>query len=252
MSESSLSMGRPDFMKALGRFLGYGGTSGNWSADQADELQTIVDAGLRKFYTAFDWRFLKPTTTQATTAADYDYTLPDNFGYMIGDLTFATSDNAWHNVRIVPEQEIRTLRMTPTSTTGRPQLAAVRPRTTDGTTGQRFELILWPTPDAIYTLTYQYRILTSQLTSGAPYPYGGMQHGETMMEAMLAVAEERYDDEKMIHNQSYREMLQQSILMDQGHGAEFFGYNGDSSDGAGWMSNRRDRMNGTTVGGVQY
>jgi hypothetical protein len=251
MSESTLSMGYPDYRKLIGRFLGYGGTSTNWSADQIDEIQFVMDSGLRRFYTAYDWRFLKPVTTQATVASTYNYTLPDAFGFMIGDLTYATTDSGWDRIRLVEEMEIRRLRQTPTNTTGRPRLAAVRPLTTTGSTGQRFELIFYPTPDAVYTLTYQYRALPYQITASLPYPFGGEMHAETILEAMLAVAEERHDDEKGIHNQTYLTMLQQSILMDQQQGAEFFGYNGDFSDGNN-LINRRDRINPTTFNGVQY
>jgi hypothetical protein len=252
MAESSLSLGYADLRKAVGRFLGFGGTSGNWTADQIDEIAGYLDAGLRRFETAYDWRFLRVTTTIATVADDYDTTLPDNFGYMLGDLTFATVDNGWDRIRLVTEDEIRKLRQSPTNTTGKPKFAAVRPRTTDGTTGQRFEIIYWPTPDAIYTLSYQYRILTSQLSSGAPYPYGGMLHAETIKAAIMAEAERTSDDEEGVHEAKYQKLLAQSIMVDQRGEAEYFGYNGDHSDLGTQGFNRRDWMNSTTVGGVQY
>jgi len=78
MAESTLSLEYDDFMAEVGGFLGYGVTSGNWSAAQAAEILRYVQAGVRQFYyppavdgtqDAYEWSFLKPTTTITTIAA---------------------------------------------------------------------------------------------------------------------------------------------------------------------------------------
>ncbi|MAH47360.1 hypothetical protein CMI37_16160 [Candidatus Pacearchaeota archaeon] len=69
-----------------------------------------------------------------------DYTLPDNFGRVMGAFTFAQSDNAWYTAQIVGESRIRELRMRGSnnaSSQGDPRFAAIRPvsRNDNYTTG---------------------------------------------------------------------------------------------------------------------
>lgn len=72
MAESTLSMNFDDLAAEIGRFLGYGGTAGNWSADELAQIDSYIQAGLRRFYvpprlprenTPHEWSFLKPVET---------------------------------------------------------------------------------------------------------------------------------------------------------------------------------------------
>ncbi len=175
---------------------------------------------------------------------------------MEGDLTFATNDAGWIPIPVIGEAQMRIYRMTRGATiSGKPRFAAVKPNTTDGTTGQRFTLQLWPTPDAVYTLTYRKIILASQLTQGNPYPYGGMMHAETLKESCLSMAELTMSDEKGVHWDRFMERLAASISMDRtaGQSRDYFGYNRDSSDLHERGNNTMyPRTLGCTVNGVQY
>jgi hypothetical protein len=239
MAESSLSLGYPEIAAEVGQFLGYGRTSGSWTAAQLATVNSVVSSGLRQFYTPpplngqprHEWSFLYPITTLATVASDYDYTLPDNFGGICGNFSYATTASVNRSVQIVGEHAIRELRQGCTST-GSPRYAAIRPLAFDGTTGQRFEVVMFPTPDAIYTLTYKYKIIPNAISTGNPYPFGGMSHAETILESCLSVAEQRMDDERGIHSLKFLELLASSIQQDQlAMGHDYFGYNADRSDG---------------------
>ena len=177
--------------------------------------------------------------------------MPDSFGYLIGEMTYATADNGFCAVQQVPEQEIRKLQQTATSTTGKPRFVSIRPTTTTGASGQRFQGTLWPTPDAVYTLTYQYHVLMDSISASYPYPYGGMAHAETILEACLSAAEQQLDDEAGLHTAEYEKRLVESIKYDMQMEPEFYGYNGDSSGERGGYD-RRQFMSRTTVGGVTY
>jgi hypothetical protein len=72
-----------------------------------------------------------------------DYTLPDDFGRIMGSFTFAQGDNAWYTSQIVGEARIREMRMrgfNNASSQGDPRFAAIRPKVrndnyTTGTVG---------------------------------------------------------------------------------------------------------------------
>lgn len=261
MAESTLSLSRDDLRSEIGFFLGFGQPdhrdSANWSSVQTETIDTILNAGLRQFYypkrlegdrKVHEWTFLRPTRTQLTVVDQGDYNLPDDFGGLEGNLTFATNDDAWVSVTITSEQQIRELRQITTTNTGWPRLAAVRPilTPTAGATGTRYELLIWPEPDAIYTLSYRFNIMPEALTSGLPFPHGGLVHAETILESCLAVAERRLDDyESTYHHEMFTELLEASIQNDRAlQVPHTLGYNADGSDDI--LSTRDDRYDGVT------
>lgn len=238
MAESTLSEAYSSLRKQVGRFVGYGGDSASWSVSQGAELDDILTSGLRQFYCPppladgaepHQWSFLRPTTTQVTVADTYQYTLPDNFGAVIGEMTFATTDYGVTPLKQVSEQSIRDMRQGGTPLTGYPRYYSVQGGATAGSTGQRFTLSLYPTPNAVYTLTYRYAVLMDAITSGSPYPMGGEMHAETILESCLAIAEQRMDDETGLHTAKFKERLAASIAADRQLAPKYFGYNGDRS-----------------------
>lgn len=262
MSESSLSLGFPELRTAIGFYLGYGRTSGSWSAEAVLEIAECLNAGLRQFYfppplgkkgVSHEWSFLRPTTTMDTAAADGNYDMPDDFGGLDGDMCYDTAESRLGPIEIIGEHQIRKMREAGGgATSGTPQYGAIRPKGGVGAAGQKQELILWPLPDAIYTLHYRYKVLADAVTSGAPYPYGGMAHAETILASCLAVAESRIEDEKGTKWQDFMERLAASIEHDQkAMPPEKLGYNGDTSDGqlGAWSSSNSQRV---TLNGATY
>jgi hypothetical protein len=95
MAESGLSLGATDFRKAIGFQLGYGRTSGSWSAAQLAEINEIMDGGVRRVYfppavnadtVGYEWSWLRPTTTLPLVAP---YTT-GTIGIMDGIVTLTT------------------------------------------------------------------------------------------------------------------------------------------------------------------
>lgn len=235
--ESTLSLYLPDMLKEVGwLYLGKRDSS-VFTSDERNQIDLIIEAGLRQFYNSYSWSFLEQTTTVATVADQEDYNLDDDFGGKIGPISFSADDNRWYQVQFTSESDIRLLRQhNYTSTSFTPQKAALQWKSTDGSDGQRAQLLLWPKPDAVYTLRFVVLRIPNALTDSKPYPLGGMWHGETLLESCLAITEQRMDDESGIHTQKYERMLKDSMERDKkSHRVEHFGYNSDGSDENLWQ-----------------
>lgn len=248
MPESSLSVAYPDLRVRVAHQMGYGTEHDDWTARQEADIEMALEDGIRQFYyppplpaqyarvgadrQAHEWSFLNPTTTLTTEADTREYDAPDDFGALLRDMTFPdTSHRA--PIREVAESRIRALYNGPIDS-GAPRMVAVRPETTDGTVGQRHTFILWPQPDAEYVLTYAYKVLANKLTDANPYPYGGAEHAQTILESCLQKAEEIHDDlPNGPHRDGFFRALAGSISADRKKSPDYFGYNADGSDEAG-------------------
>lgn len=206
-------------------------------------------------------------TEDTETAAEYvlkhdgNYDLPDDYGGIEGGMV-VESRNYQPDIIIVGEGRIRSLRQQ------RPQnaqssgsivtsyYAAIRPKKHETTTaGQRFEIMFWPLPSEVDTISYVQRVNPQMLvTTTIEYPYGGMTHAETIRAACLAAAEEQENGNRLNGSPVYDKRnlflkrLAASIQLDkQMNGIEFYGYNSDRSDerhregSAGRNSNERRR-----------
>lgn len=238
MSESSLSLGYADFRAAIAYYLGYGRNSGIWTSNQEDDINHCLKRGLRQFYSPpilqgdslpHRWSFMRPLTTLVTVSGTWEYTAPDNFGALDGNMTYESGTMSCP-LRIVSEVAIRTMRQ-PEDLAGYPRCVAVVPIASDGGSGQRFKFQLFPNPDAVYTLTYAFFVLPSTLSDAKPYPLGGEQHGDTIMQSCLAAAELSISEgASEIHRLKFMERLAASVGFDrQLSTPDRFGYNGDRS-----------------------
>jgi hypothetical protein len=233
MSESTLSIQLSDLQKEVGAFLGIGADTTAWTAAQLAEVDRYIQSGIRQFYyppavngieAGYEWSFLKPTTTVNTVANTGVAVLPDALGRIVGDLNFAPSV---YSVPVVIVSESRILALLADSTqAGRPRYAAVRSKVSDGATGQRSELVFWPIPNAIYTLTYRYEAYNGKLTGTNVYPLGGMRYAELIIESCLSLAEQKANDERGLHTERFVGLLAAGIAQDRRSGARYFGQMG--------------------------
>lgn len=168
-----------------------------------------------------------------TLTADGNYRLPDDFGGIEGPLTFTSGTNR-PDIEMRGEPQIRQLRQRG-SVTGRPRHGAVRPVAFDPTLGQRYELMLYPTPNAHYELAYTTNVLPDKLTTTNKYPYGGMIHGNAILESCLAVAEAEANDGEREHRERYKSLLASSVRKDRTMRA---------AENLGYMSNPDRRFRG--------
>ena len=201
---------------------------------------------------AVAWAETTETASEYLLQHDGNYDLPDDFGGMEGDIV-VESETYKPNLVMVGEGRIRTLRQQApynvnSGSTTTPFYAAVRPKEqTDTTVGQRFEILFYPIPNNVYTLSYVKRILPEMLVDTTlEYPYGGAEHAETILAACLSVAEEQENGNQLGGNKVYdkkklfQERLAASIQLDKmKNNVDFFGYNRDNSDARHRLRNNR-------------
>lgn len=240
-SSTSLSLDYAALADQVTDYLGMGRDYDSLGSSDAAMVDKLIQDGLRRFYypdTGHDWGFLKPLTTLSIVAGTTAYDLPTGFGRLMDQPVLQTDDAPVNPLPVVDEGLVRAQLYAYPSRTGPPEAVAVRPKSSDGSAVQLFELVLFPEPDAAYTLGYRYQINPGALVE-AKYPYGGQQHAGTIAQACLAEAELKRDDVRGPQEERFQQMLAGSILRDQrDHAAQYLGYNADRSDGVGPMDRR--------------
>jgi len=240
MAESSLSVGVADLRAEVGFFLGYGRTADNWSAAQLAEINSVVQSGVRRVYyppaidastLGYEWSWLRPTTTLDIESDTADYDLPDDFGRLVGCFHYPAEEYRTSIVH-VPISRILADRAA-SSLTGAPVKCATRFKSSDGSAGQRQEVLFFPEPDSDWTLSYEYEAYNGALTDDYPYPLGGMQLAELYTESCLAVAEQRLDDEAGgNHMRAYELLLLDAVARDRKRGPKSYGQMGHVEQGS--------------------
>jgi hypothetical protein len=232
-------VGLPELRKVVGFQLGYGRSG--WSTAQEDEIDDVIQSGVRRVYyppavspgaygaitldtLGYEWSWLQPTTTLSIVSGTGDYDLPDDFGRLIGRLYYAP-ETYRKSIIEVSVGTILTGRAN-SNRSGDPYWAATRFKSSDGTNGQRQEVLFYPEPDTDRTLTYKYEAYQGALNEAHPYPLGGMKLAELYIESCLAVAERRIDDEPGVHSQEFERLLVDAIARDKKNGATHFGQMG--------------------------
>lgn len=159
------------------------------------------------------------------------YDLPADFGGFDGPLTWRPSQSCIDGeLRITDEVQLRIYRQR-YDITGRPQWAALRPKPLDPTVGQRSQLAVLPIPDAVYNFEYRYKVLADALTATNVYHYGGATHSQTIIYAVLAVADQQLHDGSKGMLAEFLRLLQASIDLDQqAFSPDNLGYNGENSE----------------------
>jgi len=150
-----------------------------------------------------------------------DYDLPDDFGRLVGDIHFPKDQNR-ASIKVVAVSQLLAMRAT-NELASTPRWAATRYKSSTGASGQRQEILFYPTPDTAWDLLYEYDAYSGALSDSYPYPLGGMQYSELYIESCLAVAERRINGMPGEHNDQYERLLVDAIHRDKKHGAQYYG-----------------------------
>lgn len=229
MAESGLSIQYTDITREVARFAGWDRAAASWTADQISDFADILKRGLLQFYypptmspnePRHEWSFLRVAGSLSIAASDYDYDLPDNFsGVLIDDSVTFGSGSTLLRLEKVDDSTLRAMRSS-TPSTGTPTTFCVRTKAHAPTTGMRYELLLYPTPDRALTLEYRYVAIPDVIDGTNLYPYGGAIHSQTILLSCLAEAERILDDDVSGENRkSFMAQLAASIRLDRGHQA---------------------------------
>jgi len=166
--------------------------------------------------------------TPSEVADTSKYDLPDDLGRIVGSIHFPANEYR-RSIEIVSIGHILEMRAI-NAFTSTPIYAGIRYKTSDGSGGQRQEILLFPQPDQNWTLSYEYEAYNSALSDSYPYPLGGMQLAELYIESCLAVAESRLNDEIGNHTSQYQALLIDAIERDKKHDPRSYGQMGHVED----------------------
>lgn len=178
---------------------------------------------------------LEDTSVTAAAGSTYklgypQYNLPSDFSMFYGPMTYQPGNAIYPPIDIVSEHQIRARRQA-ADYYYRPTMAALRPRTLDATTGTRWEILLWPTPDDAYILDYRYRVNPADLTTVNLMPYGGDPHVATWVAAVLYESELETKLANGPRAQDFVQRLRASVDHDRRTSSpKFLGYGHDRSD----------------------
>ena len=227
--------------------LGLPGDHTGWSVAQAGLVDRCIASGLSMFYNPtipgegmHRWNFLRPETSLVFAAGTTEMDLPDNFASLIEAPFYRESSSVTTFPVVVGLGEMSRLRQRYPEETGRPERVTVSPKTFSATTGQRYQLQVWPEPDEEYTLYLRYAVRMEALSETNLYPAGGAEHRETILQACLWAAQQREGCGEADHERLYKESLMTSIERDRQAGMpESLGYYGDKQSSHRSWSRRR-------------
>lgn len=208
--------------REVGNYLGYTYHPGTWSYEQERRVNSIVQSGLYNFYVPpvfgsddqpYQWTFMLPTATIAILNADIDYDLPADFGGLMIDPSYA-GGSTQNRLEIVTPGHLRALQGA-ASSTGAPKYIAMRPKAVALTAEQAWEAIVFPTPDAGYTLSYQYQVNPAAASTTNLHPLGTRVHSETILSSCLSIAEQRKLSKEDYWHAQFMKRLGASIQYDR-------------------------------------
>jgi len=188
------------------RFLHPPSVSDSAASEEEGEDQ---EAKAEQFIAPYVWSFVAKTGEIAATTGEAIYDLPAEFSGGSGDLVIDGG-----RIPLVSEDQSRNLLVQNTET-GTPRYAAIRPKNHDGSGPQTWELMIYPRPDAGVTMSYRYTVSPQKLSKDRPWPLGGTQHAETLLQSCLAVAESRERREENQQRQLFAQRLRASIELDK-------------------------------------
>jgi hypothetical protein len=211
-----------------------GGTFPTWAAQgELTIAGTLYPVSTRDSNTQIT---LIDTTLDADAGTSYSlrqtaYDLPSDFAMLDGHMTFAPGSSVLYApIEIVGENQVRA-RLACRESAGRPEIAAIRPKTMDYTVGTRYEILLEPRADTAYTIHYRYRVNVNALDGTNDYPPGGSIHSQTVLAACLSELERIVNDTEGVHTKRFWENLAASVSQDRRlNSPQSLGVNRDYSD----------------------
>ena len=250
MRDSLLSLTLGELRSEVCRYFQFGRDYDNLPSREKADVDACVRRGLRQYLSppplpgeshGHSWTFLRPTGTVVTEAGTGTYAMPLNFGGIVGAITFQSPDDgAFRAIEVTSMTALRSRRQGENLSSGRPEIAAVDP--VSASDGQplyptRLQLTLWPTPDAVYTLEFQYIANIEDITTRGPETPlpGGQQHGETIISSCLAIGEsmtEQPNRSGLAFTTLFLQRLAASVSLDRRlQLPSNLGQNADNSDG---------------------
>lgn len=199
--------------------------------------RSIVITGVGTFtITAYTSSTVITVSGDASTASSATFSmesggyfrLPDTFKGLYGGV-FVYRDQSYADIRLTTLALVNRARHF-NAGNGIPSMAALLPVAANGTTGQRYDLLLDKSPSSELTIDFEYFINVDALVDTTDYPVGAGFHDETIKASCLAAAEEMFEDGLGPKDVMFKQLLLSSIRQDNStlaHGV--IGYNGNGT-----------------------
>lgn len=217
----SLQITYDEIAREVWRFLGYGRTPDSTKTNETTDVGDVVKAGQRLFYwpnigeQRYSWSFLRQRSTVTTASGTATYTLASNFEGLLEGFSYSSGAGR-RRVSRVSEEELLALQGK-NSQSGAPEYCALRAVQPEEGDSMLWEVVFYPTPDAVYTLAYRYSVCPPELSELNQYHLGGAAHSECVLAACLAAAEKTMLPEhgEGVHAARFQQLLQASVKIDQ-------------------------------------
>ena len=199
-----------------------GGTFPSWAADGMLKIgSNYYSVATRDSNTQLTLDDVTVAATAGTTyqLARMEVPLPDAFEAIANDsdLTYYPDQTELSPpVRQKHDQSIRKWQQHDPQFE-RPLYYSIRTTQFDPTVGSRKVLALYPIPNAAYVLRVPMVLRPVMLDTDNPYPIGGEQLGQLIVESCLASAEHNFEERDHVHTKRYMELLPLAIKRDQEH-----------------------------------
>lgn len=211
-----------DLYNQVAKFLGTYGSSGP-SGDDLTDAKDIVHSAYRRFINSHNWTFLKPPLKIVTVSGTWIYDLPDDFSAIIGLINF-DADDGYPPLDERSVDDIMEMRVL-SDYTSYPMFYATRAGVYTPETGQRWEIIFYPTPGSAYTLNSRYKIFPKKLSATSDLPIGLPETDEVLKALCLAEAESNKDEFIDVQETKAIRLLMQAIQADKLKEPKTLGYN---------------------------
>lgn len=228
----TLAVSYNDLQRQVATFLGWDLEAA--STYQKQQIDDIIQSGLRQFYyppamegvdSNHKWTFLKLQGSVTLLPGVSEYQLPDGFGRIVGQIT--VEGDAGKTVPTIPFGMMMNY-LNFHEYAGRPQYANVMAENAFGGKGQAKKLRIFPRPDKAYTITFAADSDTGKIDPDKkPFPLGGHQFSELIIESCLAIAEQRINDERGNHTAAFQSQLIAAIQRDYEQNASYYGAMGE-------------------------
>lgn len=243
-----------ELQREVGRMLNYAANPFTWNHSETEKVRQVIRRGYRLYLypetidgvRQHEWSWIRPTMTFKTAADEKYYLLSDDFERVHGEIHFTVnSQSGYPSLKHIPYGSIQELR-SETDFTSHPSFFATRRIGSDGQDWQRQELVLEPTPDAEYELTYEYIANQREMSETHPYPLGGDAQAELLLTACLSMAEYEVTRRYGANHDHYKGLLITAIAADLQRAPRFLGYNGNG--GPRYFGSRGDARRAGAIG----
>ncbi len=199
-----------DLYSAISRYLGTGDSPTGESLAQA---KSIVNNGYLRLINFHKWSHLVRHATLITVANSPEIALPEDFTERAGDRIEFDAGANYPPLESRSERQIRNFRVADASVSN-PRFYALAPMPYSKETGNRYKLILHPTPSAAWTLHYSYRFAPEKLTDPNDVPIGAGNLASALLACCLAQAERTEDERSSTQESAAKERLAEAKAAD--------------------------------------